>query len=95
MAKGEPMARLARALGLSRKQLHTLRQRIQTQVNATAPTDTMIGTTFEADERYQNAGENKHAASRPYCSTTPARKSGERTRHLCQRSPPYHQHHLA
>jgi hypothetical protein len=29
IAKGEPTARLARALGLSRQQLHTLRQRIQ------------------------------------------------------------------
>src|SRR5262245_14531175 len=38
IAKGEPTARLARELGLSRKQLHTLRQRIQTQLNATAPT---------------------------------------------------------
>ena len=74
IATGEPTARLARELGLSRKQLHTLRQRIQTQVNATAPTDTMIGTTFEADELYQNAGENKHAAPRPHRSTTPARQ---------------------
>jgi transposase-like protein len=38
MATGEPTARLARELGLSRKQLHTLWQRIQTNVNATAPT---------------------------------------------------------
>ena len=29
IAKGEPTARLARELGVSRKQLHTLRQRIQ------------------------------------------------------------------
>lgn len=74
VAKGEPTARLARELGLSRKQLHTLRQRIQTNVNATAPTDMMMGTAFEADELYQNAGEKKHAASRPHRSTTPARQ---------------------
>jgi transposase-like protein len=74
IAKGEPVARLARELGLSRKQLHTLRQRIQTQVNAKAPTDTMIGTTFEADELYQNAGEMQHATLRPHRSTTPARQ---------------------
>jgi transposase-like protein len=73
VAKGEPTARLARELGLSRKQLHTLRQRIQTHVNATAPTHKMTGTAFEADELYQNAGEKKYAASRPYRSTTPAR----------------------
>ena len=95
IAKGEPTARLARELGLSRKQLHTLRQRIQTQVNATAPTDTMAGTTFEADELYQNAGEKKHTASRPHRSAPPARQSAQRTRHLYQRSAPHHQHHLA
>jgi transposase-like protein len=64
VAKGEPTARLARELGLSRKQLHTLRRRIQTKLNDTAPTETMAGTVFEADELYQNAGEKKHSASR-------------------------------
>jgi transposase-like protein len=63
IAKGEPTARLARELGLSRKQLHTLRQRIQANLNATAPTGVMAGTAFEADELYQNAGEKKHATS--------------------------------
>jgi transposase-like protein len=66
MAKGEPTARLARELGLSRKQLHTLRQRVQTHLNDTAPTDVMTGTAFEADERYQNAGENKYPPSRSH-----------------------------
>jgi transposase-like protein len=56
VAKGEPTARLARELGLSRKQLHTLRQHIQANLNATAPTQVMAGTSFEADELYQNAG---------------------------------------
>src|SRR5687768_4435998 len=59
IAKGEPTARLARELGLSRKQLHTLRPRIQTHLNASAPTGVMRGTTFEADARSQNAGETK------------------------------------
>lgn len=63
IAKGEPTARLARELGLSRKQLHTLRQRIQAHLNETAPTDVMMGTAFEADELYHNAGEKKHASS--------------------------------
>jgi hypothetical protein len=62
MAKGEPTARLARELGLSRQQLHTLRQRVQGNLNTTAPTGVMTGTALEADELYQNAGENKHAA---------------------------------
>jgi transposase len=41
VAKGEPTAPLARELGLSRKQLQTLRQRIQAHLNATAPTGVM------------------------------------------------------
>ncbi len=64
ITKGESTARLARELGLSRKQMHTLRQRIQTNLNETAPIDLMEGTTYEADELYQNAGEKKHASSR-------------------------------
>jgi transposase-like protein len=71
IAKGEPTARLARELRLSRKQLHTLRQRIQANLNATAPTGVMTGTAFEADELYQNAGEKKHAPSRSQRSPTP------------------------
>ena len=64
VAKGESTARLARELGMSRKQRHTLRQRVQTTLNDTAPTELMAGTTFEADELYQNAGEKKHPPSR-------------------------------
>jgi transposase-like protein len=64
VTKGESTARLARELHLSRKQAHTLRQRLQANLNDTAPTELMEGTTFEADELYQNAGEKKYAASR-------------------------------
>jgi len=74
IAKGEPTARLARELGLSRKQLHTLRQRVQANLNQTAPTGLMTGTTFEADELYQNAGKKKHPASPPRRSTTSPRE---------------------
>jgi transposase-like protein len=63
LAKGESTQRLASDLGISRRQLHTLRQRIQTNLNDNAPTDLMQGTAFEADELYQNAGEKKYAAS--------------------------------
>jgi transposase-like protein len=63
IATGEPTARLARELGMSRKQLHTLRQRVQMNLNNTAPVDVMTGIAFEADELYQNAGEKKHAPS--------------------------------
>jgi transposase-like protein len=65
LTTGESTARLARELSMSRKPRHTLRQRVPTNLNDTAPTGFMMGTTFEADERYQNAGENKHAPSRP------------------------------
>ena len=72
VAKGEPTARLARELGLSRKQLHTLRQRIQTH-------HMMMGSAFEGDELYQNAGGKKHAASRP--ADPPRRRANERKGH--------------
>jgi hypothetical protein len=64
IAKGEPTARLARELGLSRKQLHTLRKRIQANLDMMAPTAMMTGTAFEADELYQNAGEKRDAPCR-------------------------------
>src|SRR5262245_39672735 len=48
MAKGEPTARRARALGVSRNQLHTLRQRLPANLNLTAPSGVMTGTAFEA-----------------------------------------------
>ena len=65
IATGEPTARLARQLGVSRKQLHARRQRMQANLHATAPTAGMPGPAFAADELDQNAGENKHAPSRP------------------------------
>ena len=64
VAKGEPTARLARELGRSRKQLHTLRQRLPATLNETTPTAVMVGTAFEADELYHNAGEKRHPPSR-------------------------------
>jgi transposase-like protein len=73
MAKGEPTARLARERGLSRTQLHTLRQRLQGNLNTTAPTDVMRGTAFEADELYHKAGEKKPASPWSYRSTPAAR----------------------
>jgi transposase-like protein len=64
IAKGDASARLARELGLSRQQVLTLRQRLQTNLNESAPTELLEGTTFEADELYQNAGKKKYAAPR-------------------------------
>jgi transposase-like protein len=65
ITKGEATARLARELQLSRQTVHTLRQRIHSNLNDNAPTTVMEGQTFEVDELYQNAGEKKYAASRP------------------------------
>jgi transposase-like protein len=62
IAKGESTARLARELGLCRRQLHTLRQRIQGNLYDTLPTTPMTDTVFEADELYQNAGEKRRPA---------------------------------
>jgi transposase-like protein len=59
ITKGESAARLARELHLSRQTVHTLRQRIQANLNDSAPTRTMEGETFEVDEVYQNAGEKR------------------------------------
>jgi transposase-like protein len=95
MAKGDPTARFARELGMSRKQLHTLRQRVQTNLNQTAPADVMTGTAWEADARYQNAGEKKHAPSRSQRPAPSTRQSAQRPWHLRQRSAPDPQPHRA
>jgi transposase-like protein len=79
IAKGEPTARLARELAGSRKQLHPLRQRIQANLNETAPTDAMRGPAFEADELYQNAGEKSTPHRDP--SDPPRRRANKRTGH--------------
>jgi hypothetical protein len=63
-------------------------------VDATAPTHKMLGTALEADELSQNAGEQKHAPSRPHGSAPPARESAQGARHRCERSSAHHQHHL-
>lgn len=88
MTQGEPTARLARELGLSRKQLHTVRPRIQANLNDSAPTGVMSGTAFEADERDQNPGEKQHPLSRSCRPATQARQYTQGARHLCQRSAP-------
>jgi transposase-like protein len=82
LAKGEPTARLARERGLSRKPLHTLRQRVPTHLHETAPTAVLRGTACEADERYQHAGEKQHPPSRSSRSATPPRQQAQRARHL-------------
>ena len=82
ITKGESTARLARELQLSRQTVHTLRQRIQSNLNDNAPTNVMQGQTFEVDELYQNAGEKKYAASRPRRSAASTREQATGPRHL-------------
>ena len=84
ITKGEPTARLARELHLSRQTVHTLRQWLQTNLNDSAPTGVMDGQTFEVDELYQNAGEKKYATSRRERSAASAREQTEGSRHVRQ-----------
>ena len=62
IAKGESTARLARELGLCRRQMHTIRHRVQGNLYASLPTTAMADGVFEADELYQNAGEKRGQA---------------------------------
>ncbi len=82
IAKGESTARLARELPMSRKQVHTLRRRIQLNLLNRLPSGKMAGAEFEGDELYQNAGEKKHPTSRPTRSAAKKGKQAARTRHI-------------
>lgn len=64
IAKGETTARLARELCVSRKQMHTLRGRVQNNLYETLPTHVLEAPVLEADELYQNAGEKRAAPPR-------------------------------
>jgi transposase-like protein len=64
IAKGESTARLARELGLCRRQMHTLRQRVQGNLYESLPTTPLPDPVVEADELYQNAGEKREEARR-------------------------------
>jgi hypothetical protein len=79
LARGEPTACLARELGVSRKRLHPLRQRLQANLNATAPAGVMSGPVFEADELSQNAG--KKSTPHPDPTDPPRRRADKRKGH--------------
>ena len=85
MATGDPTARFARELGISRQQLHTVRQHVQAHLHATAPIDVMPGTAFEADALYPHAGEKQHAPSRSQRSATSTSPYTQRPPHVLQR----------
>lgn len=65
IAKGESTMRLHREIGMSYKQVLTLRHRIQENLHESAPRDRLSGTEFEVDELYQNAGEKRRTSPRP------------------------------
>jgi transposase-like protein len=60
ISKGGPTARLARELSLSRKRMHTLRKKVQTNLADTLERHVLEDEVlFEADEVYINAGEER------------------------------------
>lgn len=66
ICQGTPTAQLARELGCDRKQLLTVRHRLQGLALAAAERIGPVAGGFaEADEMFQNAGEKRHSASRP------------------------------
>lgn len=81
-AKGETTARLARELDVSRKQMHTLRGRLEDNLYETLPTDFLDEPVFEADELYQNAGKKRSAPPRRGRSTPAAGQQAAGARHL-------------
>ena len=82
IAKGETTARLARELDISRKQMHTLRGRVQNNLYETLPTDVLDEPVFEADELYQNAGEKRAAPPGRGRPAPAASQQAAGTRHL-------------
>jgi transposase-like protein len=63
VSKGETTSRLARELGICRRQMITIRQRLQANLYDCLPENVLASeTAFEADELYQNAGEKRCAS---------------------------------
>ncbi len=60
IAQGETTSRLSRELSISRKQMTTIRHRLQQNLEKSLPDGAMAPSgEFEADELYQNAGEKR------------------------------------
>ncbi len=83
LTKGESTSRLARELSITRKQMSTLRKRLQANLFACLPENMLEGeAAFEADELYQNAGEKKQTPPRPCGPAASARQQAQGTGHL-------------
>lgn len=66
ICQGTPTAQLARELGCDRKHLLTLRHRLQgLALQAAQQMGPVAGSTTEADEMFQNAGEKRRSPPRP------------------------------
>jgi transposase-like protein len=85
IAKGEPTAKLAREVGISRQHLLRLRHAIQARALANANRTLLPDDQTEADEMYQNAGEKRDSAHRPRRSATSAGQPGQGPWHLGDR----------
>jgi hypothetical protein len=59
IAKGIPTAQMARELGCDRKELLTLRHRLQERARIGLDRNPLDDAVVEADEMYQNAGEKR------------------------------------
>jgi transposase-like protein len=86
VAQGVPTAQLARELGCDRKELLTLRHRLQHLAWRFRGRCRLDDPVVEVDEMYQNAGEKRCAAHRPARPAAAAGEPGPRPRHLGQRS---------
>jgi len=62
IAKGTPTAQMARELGCDRKELLTLRHRLQERARIGLDRNPLGDAVVEADEMYQNAGEKRGPA---------------------------------
>ena len=81
-AQGVPTAQLARVLGCDRKELLTLRHRLQHAAWRYRDPSRLGDPTAEADEMYRNAGEKRCAAHRPARPSPAAGQQGARPRQL-------------
>ena len=85
VAQGVPTAQLARELGCDRKELLTLRHRLQHAAWRYRDQSRLDDPVAEADEMSQNAGEKRCAAHRPARPAATAGEPGPRPRQLGQR----------
>src|SRR5512135_3710680 len=82
IAQGVPAAKLAREVGISRQHLLRLRHEIPARALAAADRSPRPDDQTEADELYQNAGENRGAAHRPRRPAAAVCEPGQGPRHL-------------